>query len=58
MFEWLLPPVLGLFSIYRQLCALLETDTHIFDGCHHDQSKHREVTEQARQRVDCLVWFS
>ncbi len=57
-FEWLLPPILRLFSLYRRLCALLETDTHIFDGRYHDQSEYREVTEQARQSVVCLVWFS
>ncbi len=57
-FEWLLPPILRLFSLYRRLCALLEIDTHIFDGRQDDQLEHREVTEQAWQTVDCLVWFS
>ncbi len=60
-FEWLLPTISGLFSLYRWLCAssdVLESDTRTFDACHSDQSRHREVTEQARQRVDCMVWFS
>ena len=60
-FEWLLPTISGVFSLYRWLCAssdVLESDTRTFDACHSDQSRHREVTEQARQRVDCMVWFS